>query len=342
MNYSQFSVRDFVTDPFFQQWIQRPDPESDSFWESWLAAHPDKAPEVEEARRIVAAFSEPKPAFSPTELDQLWQDIDKRIPLPEIAPDPASNRSWWWGWRGVAAVLALLILSAFVIYTYQQQYGMVRYQTAYGEHQVVRLPDGSVVYLNANSSLRTPRSWQADQPRRIWLEGEAFFEVTHKQNHQLFQVITGEVTVSVRGTTFNVWERGGRAKVVLNTGKVEVKTGNDRTVVMQPGEMVEVESARLKVEARKVDPALYSAWKERQLVFRETPLRDIVALLKDNYGLEVKVEDQALLNKKITTQVIQENVDLLLQLLAESLEVEVRRDQHQVWFRKPAYAPSSP
>lgn len=330
MEYQQFSVTDFVADPFFNQWIKQPDEESTAFWSVWLRQNPQKMPQVEEARRIILVFGEQAPAFSQPELDQMWRTIEQRTQEPI---QEQRSRHGWFGWRGVAAAITLLVLASSALYFYTLP-TMISYQTGYGESKVVKLPDGSVVTLNANSTLRAQKEWKVNEPRQIWLDGEAYFQVTHTRNHQLFQVITDELTVAVRGTTFNVWQRGKKAKVMLKTGRVEVTSSqNSQTVVMQPGELVEVAKEHLTLERKKVNPALYVSWTDRKLIFQETPLEEIIDLLKNNYGLEVQVADPALLKKKITTQVTSENVALLLELLGESLNVEVQRQGNHILFK---------
>jgi transmembrane sensor len=334
MPYTQFSVRDFLTDPFFNRWIRHSDEKTQAFWNNWLAENPEKIRDVEEAKRILLAFGDEKPTFSQRELDQMWDLIEKQTQAQKSPTRFLTSRKWWLDWRKAAASLTLVMLSAFAWYQYQEHYGMVYYQTGYGESQLVQLEDGSIVKLNANSSFHTRKHWPADQSRLVWLDGEAFFQVIHTRNHLPFQVITDEVTVEALGTAFNVWQRGEKAKVVLQTGKVEVSRANQaEMIIMQPGELVEVEHQSLKLRPQKVNTDEYLSWKDGKLVFKETTLREIVNLLEENYGLVVEVQDQSLLEKKITTQVIYGKVDLLIKLLSESLQVRVQRNGNRILFK---------
>jgi transmembrane sensor len=334
MPYTQFSVSDFVTDPFFNRWVRHTDEKAQAFWSNWLVEHPEKIRELEEAKKIILALREETPAFNQEELDQMWHIIDQRTQDQTPRKTVFPSQKWWSDWRKVAASLSLVLLGSMARYFYQQQYGLVYFQTGYGESKLVQLEDGSVVKLNANSSFHTRKHWPADQARLVWLEGEAFFQVIHTHNHQPFQVITDEVTVEALGTAFNVWQRGKKAKVVLQTGKVEVsRTNQADMIIMKPGELVEVEHQSLKLRPHKVNTDRYLAWKEGKLIFEEIPLREIADLLRDNYGLVVEVQDSTLLAKEITTQVNDGDVDLLIKLLGETLQVHVQRKGNHILFQ---------
>jgi ferric-dicitrate binding protein FerR (iron transport regulator) len=107
------------------------------------------------------------------------------------------------------------------------------------------------VLLNANSQLRTPARWPAGARREVWLEGEAFFQVTKKgaapgggTDGARFVVHTGQVDVAVLGTRFNVTNRRGQTTVTLNEGKVKLEEGDlDGAVIMEPGELVRLGAA---------------------------------------------------------------------------------------------------
>ncbi len=75
--------------------------------------------------------------------------------------------------------------------------------------------------------------------------------MVHTARHEKFAVHTGEVAVEVLGTCFNVWKRGKKTKVVLSTGKVKLDLENSsEAVLMQPGDLVELEQGRTKIAHR--------------------------------------------------------------------------------------------
>lgn len=196
------------------------------------------------------------------------------------------------------------------------------------------MPDHSVVILNGNSSIRYSSDWNADKPRMVQLEGEGFFNVVHTENHQKFIVQTGDdVKVEVLGTTFNVLQRESRTQVVLNTGKVKLNLGEKQNIMMQPGELVEVKDQTNLVVRKTVNPEIYSSWTTKRLVLDNTSLQEISVMLKETYGLNVEVPDKKLLLLKSSGSMPTGDVDFLLEVIAETFNLKVKRKGKDVFFQ---------
>lgn len=136
-------------------------------------------------------------------------------------------------WIGVAA----LLLALTGIYFYQSDITALfapeaKYQVANAttERRQLQLADGTKVWLSPNSKLSYPNKFD-DKERRVTLDGEAFFEVTHDAKHP-FIIKSGEVSTTVLGTSFNVtaYTKQHTINVTLVTGKVAVAlNGNNNT-----------------------------------------------------------------------------------------------------------------
>jgi len=185
------------------------------------------------------------------------------------------------------------------------------------------LPDQSVVTLNGNSVLEYV--WTSEDTRVVSLHGEAFFSVTHTAGHRPFIVqIPGEYEIEVLGTEFNVRARDNNSRVVLNSGKVRLNpiSENDSTIFMKPGDMVEVKGEAKQVSKSTVDSKRYSSWKDRKLIFDNTPLREIVLILEETYGYKVSVKDELLLDETFTGTIPGDDINILL-LGLEKLELTI-------------------
>ncbi len=269
------------------------------------------------------------PALSETERQQLrdrmlagiWAKIDERegrvVPLN-------SSRRWVPVLRWAAAV-AVLLLAGLGVHRYAFT-GPQTVRTAYGERREVTLPDGSVVTLNGNSSLRYGR-WNATDAREVWLEGEAFFAVQHTRNHQKFTVHTPDaLAIEVLGTRFNVHHRRGATEVVLQEGKVNVKDAARRSVVLRPGQAVRHAPAvpRLAPVAANVPREL--AWKSAMLLFEDQTLADVCADLHDSHGLEVEFRNPALSRELFSGSVPAADVTQLFKKIEKIYGVRVTRE----------------
>ena len=258
-----YAPEDFAADEYFVRWVKFPDAETSAFWEGWLVAHPGQAYVLREARELVLLVAPPVHLPTEAQVDKIRRNVHARIgrragPVLTVhQEEPAFG-----GWRRIAAVFLALCLGTALLWWAAERNRTVSLRTDYAQTRTVGLPDGSRVVLNANSTLRYGKGWEADAPREVWLEGEAFSDVTHKANRQPFVVHTGEVQVEVLGTTFNGWGRDERAKIVLCTGKIRLRTPDQPQVELRPGELAEV------TENGKpgVDTGAYTAWKKNQLV----------------------------------------------------------------------------
>lgn len=158
-----------------------------------------------------------------------------------------------------------------------------------GQYRVI-LPDGSKVWLNAASSLRYPVSFSAAKDRHVQLTGEAYFEVAKNENKP-FLVTSGEQTVKVLGTHFNVnaYADEPSVKTTLLEGRVEVSLpGNVPPVTLAPGEEAVQQDAGFIV--READIAGAVAWKDGVFMFNSTNLRTLMRQLARWYDVEVRYE----------------------------------------------------
>ncbi len=239
--------------------------------------------------------------------------------------------------RLAVAASVVLLLAAVGYWLLPGPAPRVTYRTGYGQTREITLPEGSRVVLNGNSSLSFPAQWPAGAPREVWLDGEAFFAVTHRADHRKFVVTTpGKLRVEVLGTQFNVYGRQLKTKVSLNEGAVRLHldpaAGND-PLLMQPDELVEFDGHSERLTRKKVNAEMVSSWKNKKLVFEGTSLREVTQLLRDTYGLTATVSDPALLEGRFSGTVPNQNLDVLLDGLAGLFDLDIVRNGDSVVFK---------
>ncbi len=283
-------------DDYFQSWVFRPDEQTTAFWKSWLLSHPEKAADIEEAKNILNNFSIPQYSLSQDQVSELWKSIQAN-PTGNTSKQskPLTNSRWYW----IAAAVAIIGLTTFY---WMEQPNQFEYSTQFGETKTIILPDSSTVILNANSKLSFDKNWEQLATREIWLDGEAFFSVVHKQDHQPFKVTTnGGIAVEVLGTTFNVYHREVETKVVLNTGQITMSFPVDKKekkILMKPGELVEYK--KNKYSKRLVDPEIYAAWTEKKIILDQTSLQEMIRMAEDNYGIKINVASEKMLKQTVS------------------------------------------
>lgn len=333
MKYLTYTAKDFVKDSFFQKWVLDPDEETDAYWRTWLVAYPHKRTAVEEAKKIIAALDFQPDLDSNKAFIEVWEKINAERRRADSNIDPEGGQSfslWLKQHQQLAAVLiGVLLLSCSLFFLLRTpETPAIHYATQYGQTDTIVLPDSSVVTLNANSSISYADNWNDDEPREVWLKGEAFFKVLKKgtARNSKFKVHADGLSVEVLGTQFNVKSRRKNTKVVLSSGKVKLnlhKNRQEKSIVMQPGDYVEYSEEDTRLKRRRVDTEFYSSWVENKLMFNKTTLQEIAALVKDNYGVQLNFQDAALAHKRFTGMVPADDVNLLLKTLEKLYDLDM-------------------
>lgn len=170
-----------------------------------------------------------------------------------------------------------------------------------GEFFIV-LSDGTKVWLNAESELKYPVAFTGNN-RKVELTGEAFFEVT-SDSKRPFQVISGDQSIEVLGTSFNISSYADDLEVVttLIEGKVNInqRFGDKKSIFLLPNEQSILNKETGEIENVKVDPNHFTAWKSGKFYFRQQKLKDITKVLSRWYNIEIFFLSSDTENKRFT------------------------------------------
>jgi len=324
-DYRTFSVNDFALDEYFQSWVLNPDESSDAFWRQWGAKHPEKASVLDEARLILTNFHLHRYSLPPEQVSQLWKNF-QRVNGSGSQGNTRRSRIIWF--VSAAAVIAILVSLALIQWRNSNNF---EYITGYGETKSVLLPDSSTVILNANSRISFKTNWDEQPAREVVVNGEAFFSVVHKADDQPFRVTTDNgVSIEVLGTTFNVYHRSVDTKVVLNSGQISLSipvAKKEKKILMKPGELVECKKNDIK--KRVVDPRVYAAWTEKKIILDQTTLRDMVRMAKDNYGVDIDVASEQMLDQTVSGSMPISDADGFVKQVASAFQMElVKKNNH--------------
>ncbi len=170
------------------------------------------------------------------------------------------------------------------------------YSTPKGYTSKVLLVDGTKVWLNSNTKIYYPTAF-AKGERRVRLEGEAYFEVSHDEA-QPFYVELGSASIKVLGTSFNV-SNYGTAKATtttLLTGSVEIQNAQSR-MMLRPEEQAIVTSSQSTIQKKRVNVAEYTSWMNDYYLFNDKTIQEILATIQNWYdidGVDIQFSDQEL------------------------------------------------
>lgn len=202
-------------------------------------------------------------------------------------------------WLRIAAVWAVpLLLLGVSWYFYQRGSQLatdakVTYMhkfTAYGECELVTLPDSTKVWLNGGSTLIYPSRFVSSD-RNVCLSGEAFFDVTKDASHP-FVVNINQIKVKVLGTTFNVssYPNNEDITTTLETGKVELTVeGKAKPYILNPNDQLVYNSKTGEVSISQVNAKRYSSWRSGELFFNNIPFDKVIEQLERAYHVNIYV-----------------------------------------------------
>jgi transmembrane sensor len=322
--YEQFTVSDFVLDEDFVLWVKTQTTESMAFWESFVQACPEKEQTIAQAKILVGALQSRPEAVPAATKDRVWAAIQANAAPARVV----SLKRWW---VAVASFILLAGIAAVLVLSQQDRQMII--QTQYGEFKEVILPDQSVVTLNGNSRLRFKKQWNNGAVREVWINGDAFFNVRHLNQsgqpvkpQERFVVHANGMDIEVLGTSFSVTVRQEKAKVILQSGKIQLRFDEKQTpsIVMQPGDKV-VYSKNEKPQKAKALAGEMVLWKRGNLSFDSTSLKEVFDIMNSDFGYHIIVLDSAVLNRTMTGSVPTGNKAILLKALSIAMELNIQQ-----------------
>ncbi len=202
--------------------------------------------------------------------------------------------------KAAAILLIPLMVAGGIIYSHliESKKGFIEESVAMqiyapmGSRVSFNLPDGTTGMLNSGS--RLDYSIPFTTHRNVKIEGEAWFEVNHDEEHP-FEITTGSSVVKVMGTSFNIsaYPAEKYIEVVLNSGRVEYHSGiSEEKVILMPSERLVCYGG--KTSKSVVDPDKYSAWTEGKLVFRGDPMAEVARRIERWYNVKIRLADKEL------------------------------------------------
>lgn len=193
-----------------------------------------------------------------------------------------------------------------------------------GADYIVRLSDGTKVHLNCESEFRFPVAFAGNE-RRVYLDGEAFFEV-EKSGEWPFIVVTDKMNVKVTGTRFNVksYKSDHVVATTLVSGAVEVQA--DKVVQLTPSQQFVLDKSTGSLEVNQVDVSLYTGWTEGMFVFKNQRLEEVMDVLSRWYSMEVSYKSASVKNLRLSANLGRyEYIDSLLEIIQAMDKVKIER-----------------
>lgn len=293
--------------------------------ESWINSNPQNGKTFQRIKTIWEETGKVRPLSEVQETEAAWQKIKAEI---KTKPNTASK------WKTLsfilprAAAAVLVFTSMIIFYLTQKNQGnqfvkMIEISTQKGEKRELALADGSTVWLNAESTIKYPQDFKGDT-REIYLDGEAYFKVSHNPSKP-FKVNTEDITTTVLGTEFNVqaYPEQNNIQIALDQGKVAVNYKNDK-MLLEPGKLINYNKATHKLNKQSILDK-HNQWRNNVLALNNIPLSEAVKIIERWFGVKIIVENDKLNTCLVTTSFKEPKVDAVLEILTSILSIESKQ-----------------
>lgn len=278
--------------------------------------------------------------ISSTEKEELlkgaFRQISNRLDREE---EVIPVRSFPWGW--VTGIAASLLLVCGLIYTQYNPAPPSSEQSASvsgaaiiapiefvnNEPRIVQhtLPDGSTAWLRPEARISYPQEF-AQKNRTVTFSGEGFFDI-QKDRSRPFFIHSGEMTVRVLGTSFNVKAASNQKlfEIDVVTGSVEVSApdqkAKDQRLVLKPNQQALFETDTKRLFA-KVQPELAKneIYQPSSFHFQDAPISDVIQQLESRFAIQVKLSNPALARCRLNADFENQPLPAILEMLCRSLE----------------------
>lgn len=195
--------------------------------------------------------------------------------------------------------------------------GICTITTALNETSTLMLPDGTSVKINGNSTFSFPSGFQKDS-REVSFNGEAYFEVAKDANAP-FIIFTPSITVTVKGTAFNLLSRTGAkySELSLDNGTVSMTRKNSEKIIdVAPKTKIIIDNATGEVIVKPIDSLQNSSsWTSKEIYFDNVTPEYLIDRLEQTYSTTLDPEIKGMIDENFIGALPSNDLDEALRIL---------------------------
>lgn len=303
-NKSMLSKQDFLSNPEFVQWVKNPNKQLDDYWDRWIKANPEHLRNFKLAREFLIRLQLNDVMAEEGLKEEILNSLLKVSPAAntQIEKNSFQPKNGFWQhlsqFNRVAAILLLGFSIAWMIGPRKEpgnalsEVGIattIHKSTQAGEKLHLTLSDGTDIWVNSVSHIEFPKQFDGNE-RRIYLEGEAFFEVA-KDTLRPFVVEARGLSTIALGTSFNISTKANeRVAISLVSGKVKIlPPQHNQEFYLDPGKELKFDTKNKKEHIADFNIHHVTAWKNGTLLFEDANLMEVVKKLEDWYGISIGI-----------------------------------------------------
>ncbi|MCD0488235.1 FecR family protein [Pedobacter sp. MC2016-14] len=366
-----FSIEELICNESFQQYCFGTSLENQILWNEWIAKHPERALDIQQAKQIFDLLSA-RQGNRIRQLKDLRTGIKQReafatLIVEEPAQGDVKKRSLYTYISTIAAAAVIILLSFYFLQSDSTSgihvlFSSINSHVIYSRdtaRKTIVLSDGTLITLAKESTLKLPKDFSTKN-REIWLSGEAFFDVKHDKSHP-FVVHTSYNDIKVLGTTFNVkaYESSKSMETSLIQGSVRVESKKypGYSITLKPNQKLVTNNYPSKTEdfssifklsvLAKAIPAENAThvkgsstipselkWVRNRLDIENEPLWSIAEKLQNWYGINIVIKDDAVKNYRYSGVFENETILKTLEALQLSYPFKFKVEEARITISK--------
>jgi transmembrane sensor len=319
INYTHYTVENFVQDAYFREWVLEDTPDAHRFWDVFYTENLEQRDNIDLAKSMILAL---KIKEIPVEEADIQRGISRILTLTDVNETlvvPFYKRTWF----RIAASMTLLI-SIGLWWSrgdapLKSGENTVNTEGVRVEEKIVNnedksssiiLPDGSTVILEKNSQLQFDKNFEGTT-RTVYLRGEALFDVVKNPNKP-FIVYAGDLVTKVLGTSFRIKALDKAENVTVNVirGRVSVfankneKSKDPETdgLILTPNQKVIFTKTEERLKRSLIEqPTVIIPQQDLQfMVYDEAPVSTIFKGIEKAYGVEIVFDEENIKGCELT------------------------------------------
>lgn len=261
----------------------------------------------------------------PYTIESSWENLDYKIDNLEYSWKQKERNAHTKIWYGIAASV-LLVVSLGYYFINKNTYTVVSNEQS-ATAKMITLPDGTSVQLNAGATIKYAAGSFKTNRRVQLLNGEIFVKVIHQTKYP-FLVDLGDVHALDLGTSFNISKRNRDIVLTVEEGQVALQQPlASKSILLTVGKTGRYSSATGKLTAQKNTDINYKSWLNKEFIFTETPLNEVVKQLSRVYKNSITIDGNKLENRKLTAHLHYQTPDSTLKVIAATLQCQVINEE---------------
>lgn len=219
----------------------------------------------------------------------------------------------------VAAAIVLLIGIGAAMYGFGSKETSQKF-CAENQTFETTVENSTKICLNKNTEIECTR--QNNKKFKVKLRGEAYFQV-EKNPERTFEITTENITVTVRGTAFDVCEKENITTVTVTEGVVDVKSHGNQTIKLTKGEQYTYNKENGKEITTQVTDLNCLAWKSKSFEFNNTDMESVMHTLQQVYDFKYCFEQNEIKELQISGKFENQNLKSIFKVLEPTLNIRI-------------------